>query len=106
MIGSLDENGFLSGNLSDLALLSGIALEDLQFGLGVLQSFDPIGIASLDLQDCLLKQMDAREMQDSHSYQIVKDHFPLLIRRRFRIIPQAFATNRNHSPGYRKNCRA
>ena len=82
MIGSLDENGFLSGNLSDLALLSGIALEDLQFGLGVLQSFDPIGIASLDLQDCLLKQMDAREMQDSHSYQIVKDHFPLLIRRR------------------------
>ena len=82
MIGSLDENGFLSGNLSDLALLSGIALEDLQFGLGILQSFDPIGIASLDLQDCLLKQMDAREMQDSHSYQIVKDHFPLLIRRR------------------------
>jgi len=82
MIGSLDENGFLSGNLSDLALLSGIALEDLQYGLETLQSFDPIGIASLDLQDCLLKQMEAQDMVESHSYQIVKDHFPLLIRRR------------------------
>jgi RNA polymerase sigma-54 factor len=82
MIGSLDENGFLSGNLSDLALLSSIALEDLQHGLEILQSFEPIGIASLDLQDCLLKQMEARDMKDSHPYQIVKDHFPLLIRRR------------------------
>jgi RNA polymerase sigma-54 factor len=82
MIGSLDENGFLSSTLSDIGLVSGIALEDLQSGLEILQSFDPIGIASVDLQDCLLKQMDARGWDESISYAIVKDHFPLLVRRR------------------------
>lgn len=82
MIGSLDENGFLSSSLSDIGLISGIALEDLQSGLEILQSFDPIGIASMDLQDCLLKQLDARGWSESISYAIVKDHFPLLVRRR------------------------
>ena len=82
MIGSLDENGFLSSTLSDIGLISGIALEDLQSGLEILQSFDPIGIASMDLQDCLLKQMDARGWNENISYAIVRDHFPLLVRRR------------------------
>ena len=82
IIGSLDENGFLSIPLSDVGLLSNLPLEDLQSGLALLQTFDPLGIASTSLQDCLLKQMDARDWQDSHSYQIVHDHFPLLVRRR------------------------
>ena len=82
MIGSLDENGFLTTPLSDLGLLSNLPLEDLQSGLALLQTFDPMGIASTSLQDCLLKQMDAREWQETHSYEIVRDHFPLLVRRR------------------------
>ena len=82
IIGSLDENGFLSGTLSDMALVSGLALQDLQDALLLLQSFDPVGIAALDLQDSLLKQMEFREWQDSVPYLIVRDHFQLLVRRR------------------------
>ena len=82
IIGSLDENGFLNTDLSDIALLSMIPLADLQEALATLQTFDPIGIASINLQDCLLKQMDAREWNDTVQYAIVKDFFPLLIRRR------------------------
>ena len=82
LIGALDENGFLSTSLSEIGLTSELPLKDLQAGLLILQSFDPSGIASLDLQDCLLKQMDARGWEDSLSYRIVQDHFPLLVRRR------------------------
>lgn len=82
LIGSLDENGFLNSNLSDIALLSSMPLADLQEALSTLQTFEPIGIASVDLQDCLIKQMDARDWEDTDQYRIVKDHFPLLIRRR------------------------
>ena len=82
LIGSLDENGFLNSNLSDIALLSSMPLADLQEALSTLQTFEPIGIASIDLQDCLIKQMDAREWEDTDQYRIVKDHFPLLVRRR------------------------
>ncbi len=82
LIGSLDENGFLPVSLSDVGLLSGIALADLQTGLEILQTFDPIGIASCDLRDCLLKQMEARGWENSTAYAIVDAHFPLLVRRR------------------------
>ncbi len=82
LIGALDEHGFLATPLSEIGLLSGLPLKDLQDGLLILQSFDPLGIASLDLQDCLLKQMDARGWKDSVAYRIVHEHFPLLIRRR------------------------
>ena len=82
LIGSLDENGFMSANLSDIGLLSGIALKDLQSGLEILQTFEPVGIASVDLRDCLLKQMDARGWEDYTAYSIVEHHFPLLVRRR------------------------
>ena len=82
LIGSLDENGFMTTSLSDIGLLSGIALEDLQSGLEILQSFDPVGIASVDLRDCLLKQMQMRGWEESTAFAIVDSHFPLLVRRR------------------------
>ena len=80
LIGSLDENGFMPNDLSDLALLSGIALEDLQNGLKILQTFDPTGIASADLRDCLLKQIEYREWEGSGAYD--RKSFPLLLVRR------------------------
>ena len=82
LIGSLDENGFLNSNLSDISLLSNIPLADLQEALATLQTFEPIGIASLGLQDCLLRQMEARNWQETDQFTIVKDFFPMLVRRR------------------------
>ena len=82
LIGSLDGNGFLNSSLSDIALISSIPLADLQEALATLQTLEPVGIASIDLQDCLLKQMDSRGWEDTNQYTIVKDYFPLLVRRR------------------------
>lgn len=82
LIGTLDENGFLSNELSEIGLLSGLPLKDLQDALALLQSFEPVGIASIDLQDCLLKQMEARGWEESIAYRMVKEFFPLLVRRR------------------------
>ena len=82
LIGSLDENGFLGSELSDLSLASGLPLMDLQGGLETLCSFDPVGIGSKDLQDCLLRQLTLREQGECVAATIVRDHFKLLIRRR------------------------
>ena len=82
LIGALDENGFLPTPLSEIGLISELPLRDLQEGLVILQSFEPVGIAAVDLQDCLLKQMDARGWEESVAYRIVQEHFPLLVRRR------------------------
>ena len=80
LIGSLDENGFLPTPLSEIGLLSELPLRDLQEGLKILQSFDPVGIASIDLQHCLLKQMEARNWENALAC-IVAEQFNLLRRR-------------------------
>ena len=56
IIGSLNENGFLAGTLSDMALVSGLPLQDLQDSLSLLQTFDPVGIAALDLRTAFLNK--------------------------------------------------
>jgi len=82
LIGSLDENGFLGSELSDLSLASGLPLKDFQFGLEILCSFDPVGIGSKDLQDCLLRQFAFKGQEESVGATIVRNHFTLLFRRR------------------------
>ncbi len=91
LIGSLDENGFLTTPLSEIGLLSELPLRDLQEGLTILQSFDPVGIASKDLQDCLLKQMEARGWETTLAYRIVAEQFPLLVRRRVPELSRKFS---------------
>ena len=82
LIGSLDENGFLTSTLSDLALASNLPLSDLQTAHAMLITFEPVGIAAKDLGECLLLQLKHREKEDSIPFRIVQDHLKLLLRRR------------------------
>ncbi len=82
LIGSLDNNGFLTTSLNDVSLLTTIPLSVVQRAQTVLKSFDPPGIGCLDLQDSLLQQFLLRGKARSIPARIVKDHFLLLTRRR------------------------
>jgi RNA polymerase sigma-54 factor len=42
------------------------------------QSLDPTGVGALNLQDCLLLQLEARGSRDSVAWKIVQDHLKLL----------------------------
>lgn len=82
LVGSIDNSGFLSTSLSDLALLSGLSLGEMQDAHNTLRSFDPPGIAAFDIQDCLSMQLEAKGRRKSHAYEIIQEHFKLLSRRR------------------------
>lgn len=82
IIGSLDNNGFLTTPLADLALASGLSLSEMQSGHRLLKSFDPPGIGAFDLQDCLATQLELLGLRNSDAYEIVQSHFKLLTRRR------------------------
>lgn len=82
LIGSLDNSGFLATSLSDITLLSGLTLAQIQDAHRILRGFDPRGIGAFDLQDCLCMQLAAKSRARSHAYVIVQDHFKLLSRRR------------------------
>ena len=82
LIGSLDNNGFLTSSLNDIALLANLPLKTVQDAHAVLKTFDPPGIGALNLQDCLLQQLILRGKGKCIPARIIKDHFLLLTRRR------------------------
>jgi RNA polymerase sigma-54 factor len=82
LVGSLDDRGFLTASLSDIALLSNLPLEVIQQGAKLLKTFDPAGIGAEDLADCLLIQLAQKGREKSVAARIVRDHFELLVRRR------------------------
>ncbi len=57
IIGSLDDDGFLTSSIDDLAVSTGENFAKLQEVLGTIQEFDPIGIGARNLGECLWLQL-------------------------------------------------
>jgi RNA polymerase sigma-54 factor len=82
LVGSLDDRGFLTVKAADVALQSGLPLESVQEAVAAIRSFEPAGIGSESLAECLLAQLAAKGRSDSLASRIIRDHFELLTRRR------------------------
>ncbi len=82
LIGSLDDRGYLTATLPDLALLTSLPLETVQAAAKLIQSFDPPGIGAQNMAECLLIQLEQLGRGKSVATRIVRDHFDLLVRRR------------------------
>lgn len=82
LIGSLDDRGFLTVALADLALMGNQPLKAVQEAANLLKTLDPPGIGAKDLQDCLLIQLAQTGKKGGLAYSIVKEQFALLLRRR------------------------
>jgi len=82
LIGSLDDRGFLAQPPADIALQTGLPYETVLEALQLLQSFDPPGIGSQTLAECLLAQLKAKGRGDALAARMIRDQFELLSRRR------------------------
>ncbi len=82
LVGSLDDRGFLTQSIPDISLQTALPLEAVQTAHALLQTFEPAGIGAKDLQECLLLQLVAKGRGESLAGRIIRNQFPLLIRRR------------------------
>lgn len=82
LIGSIDDNGFLTETVSNIALTSRIPYSLVSKASETLKTFDPSGIGTRDTQDCLVTQLELRGQGKTIAAQILREHFQLLIRRR------------------------
>ena len=82
LIGSLDDSGFLTSDLSELAALSDSTLPILQKAAELLKTFDPPGIGAADIKECLLIQLELQGKGDSLAAQILRDHYEQLLHHR------------------------
>lgn len=66
LIGELNDDGYFSGSIPDLVMVTGESEEKIREVLGVIMTFDPPGCGATTLEECLLAQIDKL---DSSPYQ-------------------------------------
>jgi RNA polymerase sigma-54 factor len=83
IIGNLDEDGYLRAEVEEVAQRCGVPGAEVEKVLAVVQTFDPLGVAARNIQECLLIQLRADPNPDPVSVEIVEEHFDDLSRRRY-----------------------
>jgi len=89
IIGNLDPNGFLVATPEEIRAMGtdeerGYSMEEIEQALTLVRSFDPPGIACIDLQESLLRQMDHLGVApDSVARRMVAEAWDLFLRRQF-----------------------
>ena len=78
IIGNLDENGYLTATLDEIAQSGNYSMEDVEEALAMVQEFDPPGTGARDLQECLLMQLKVLDPQNVLAQQIISEHLKLL----------------------------
>jgi len=75
IIGSLDDSGYLTCELEEVAHVFDVTVEEVDKVLEIIQTFDPPGVGARNLRECLLIQLKARGLESSPAARIVRDHF-------------------------------
>ena len=88
IIGQLDEDGYLTSTMEELAELMNLSstqiIEDV---LKLIQSYEPVGIAARDLRECLLIQAASKfNGKTPLASMIIKNHLEDLGRKRYDLI--------------------
>ncbi len=78
VIGNLDQNGYVTASLDEIAAAGDHTPHDLEEALHWVQTLDPAGVGCRDLRECLLIQLKSRNAEDSVAWKIVHDHLKLL----------------------------
>ncbi|HOC17393.1 MAG TPA: RNA polymerase factor sigma-54 [Vicinamibacterales bacterium] len=78
IIGNLDDDGYLVASVDEIAAMGGWAPDEVERVLRLVQSFDPIGVAARDLQECLWLQIKHLGLEGTPTERIVTEHLRLL----------------------------
>jgi RNA polymerase sigma-54 factor len=78
IIGNLDDDGYLVASVDEIAAMGTWRIEDVTRALALVQSFDPIGVAARDLQECLSLQLRQLGLDGTPTERIVTEHLRLL----------------------------
>lgn len=77
IIGNVDENGYLDVQVEELAGSLEVDRSEVERVLGVVQEFDPRGVAARDIRECLLIQAKALDPPDEVAVRILDEAFDL-----------------------------
>jgi RNA polymerase sigma-54 factor len=82
LINLVDESGYLSGDISEVAEKLVVPVVEVEAVLAVLQTFSPTGVCARNLRECLAIQLKDRDRFDP-AMQALVSHLELLAKREF-----------------------
>src|SRR3954470_15411182 len=78
IVGNLDDDGYLVASVEEIAAMGDWPVADVERALQHVQTFDPIGVAARDLQECLWLQIRHLGFEGTPTEKIVTEHLRLL----------------------------
>src|SRR5829696_1213664 len=78
IVGNLDDDGYLVASVEEIAAMGEWPVAEVEMALQHVQTFDPIGVAARDLQECLWLQIRHLGLEGTPSEKIVTEHLRLL----------------------------
>jgi len=73
IIGNLNEDGYLTATLEEIAQTGGHKPEDVEAALALVQQFDPLGVAARDVSECLAIQLKHLAPENTLALHIITD---------------------------------
>jgi len=86
IIGNLNRDGYLKATLEEVASAAGVDIELVEEVRSKIKYFDPVGVSSLDLQECLLVQAELLHVDNRLIKKILSDHLKNLERKKYQVI--------------------
>lgn len=74
MIDCLDDSGFFTMPIEEVARETGTSTDEVAWTLRILQELEPYGIFAPDLRHCLLRQLEMMDLKGTPVYRIVDTH--------------------------------
>ncbi len=78
IIGNLDDDGYFVASIDEIAAMGAWPVPEVERVLGIIQHFDPVGVAARDLQECLVLQLRHLGLEGAPTEKIITDHLRLL----------------------------
>ena len=84
--GNLDDDGYLSASLDEIATSNGISVSDVESVLKKVQVMDPVGVAARGLQECLTIQAYHQKTATPLVLKIIDEYLPKLQNKHYSFI--------------------
>lgn len=89
IIGNLNHDGYLRATLEEIRDMGGYAMEAVLETVETIQGFDPVGVASRDLVECLCVQLKHLGQADTPAEAIVRYHMDKLQGKKYKDLAAA-----------------
>jgi RNA polymerase sigma-54 factor len=96
IIGNLDEDGYVSASLEEIAIAGEHKPEHVEAALRVVQTLDPAGVGARNLKECLLLQIESAGGKGGVAWQIVSSHMRLLETHQYKEIARLMGRPLDH----------